>query len=284
MPPMPPSCGLVAALSRPRRRPLADLLPPSHGPVAALLRPRRSPLAASSPPSRGPVAALSRPRRRPLAAPSPPSYGPVDVPAPSPPSLRAAEPPSRLQPSRRAAEPPSSRAAEAAVEPPLPLSSRCHRCCIPISTGRPHPYPPGLCDRADGLSLFDLTSGASPAPPADADSTVRSQWATRDAAARLAVRRHLPSAQRAHFSQYKSAKTLDHFLSVRPTTLTLDLHKERLLAVEKSTVAVGASRGDLRAPVFEGCSPSPLLPSVASSASVDFVGTESVGAASAPSG
>ncbi|CAI7827559.1 unnamed protein product [Closterium sp. NIES-54] len=39
------------------------------------------------------------------------------------------------------------------------------------------------CDRADGLSLFDLTSGASSAPPATADSTVRSQWATRDAAA-----------------------------------------------------------------------------------------------------
>ncbi|CAI6010589.1 unnamed protein product [Closterium sp. NIES-65] len=64
------------------------------------------------------------------------------------------------------------------------------------------------CDRADGLSLFDLTSGASPAPPADADATVRSQWATRDAAARLAVRRHLPTSERAHFSQYKSAQTL----------------------------------------------------------------------------
>ncbi|CAI5987179.1 unnamed protein product [Closterium sp. NIES-65] len=33
------------------------------------------------------------------------------------------------------------------------------------------------CDRADGLSLFDLTSGASPAPAADADATVRSQGA-----------------------------------------------------------------------------------------------------------
>ncbi|CAI7909204.1 unnamed protein product, partial [Closterium sp. NIES-53] len=64
------------------------------------------------------------------------------------------------------------------------------------------------CDRADGLSLFDLTSGASPAPAADADPTVRSQWATRDAAARLAVRRHLPTSERAHFSQYKSAQTL----------------------------------------------------------------------------
>ncbi|CAI7780211.1 unnamed protein product [Closterium sp. NIES-54] len=64
------------------------------------------------------------------------------------------------------------------------------------------------CDRAHGLSLFDLTSGASPAPAADADATVRSQWATRDAAARLAVRRHLPTSERAHFSQYKSAQTL----------------------------------------------------------------------------
>ncbi|CAI7908968.1 unnamed protein product, partial [Closterium sp. NIES-54] len=64
------------------------------------------------------------------------------------------------------------------------------------------------CDRADRLSLFDLTSGASPALPATADSTVRSQWATRDAAARLAVRRHLPTTERAHFSQYKSAQTL----------------------------------------------------------------------------
>ncbi|CAI5977823.1 unnamed protein product [Closterium sp. NIES-65] len=98
------------------------------------------------------------------------------------------------------------------------------------------------CDRADGLSLFDLTSGVSPAPPATADSTVRSQWATRDAAARLAVRRHLPTTERAHFSQYKSAKTLDHFLSVCPTTLTVDLLEERLLAAEKNIVAVGASR------------------------------------------
>ncbi|CAI6009324.1 unnamed protein product [Closterium sp. NIES-65] len=64
------------------------------------------------------------------------------------------------------------------------------------------------CDRADGRSLFDLTSCASPAPAADADPTVRSQWATRDAAARLAVRRHLPTSERAHFSQYKSAQTL----------------------------------------------------------------------------
>ncbi|CAI7872007.1 unnamed protein product [Closterium sp. NIES-53] len=223
------------------------------------------------------------------------------------------------------------------------------------------------CDRADGLSLFDLTSGLSPAPPATADSTVRSQWATCDAAARLAVRRHLPTTERAHFSQYRSAQTLydavvarysspataalsrlflpylfpdlaafptvadlithlrtsdaryrtalpaefcaknppplyltlyyvvtrlpdslrvvrDHFLSVCPTTLTVDLHEERLLAAEQSIVAVGAYRGDPRTPIFEGCSPSPLLPSVASAATADLGGFESVGAASAPGG
>ncbi|CAI7921549.1 unnamed protein product [Closterium sp. NIES-53] len=77
---------------------------------------------------------------------------------------------------------------------------------------------------------------------------------------------------------------LDHFLSVCPTTLTVDLLEERLLAAETSIVAVGASRGDPRTPVFQGCSPSPLLPSVASAAATDLGGFESVGAASTPSG
>ncbi|CAI5986268.1 unnamed protein product [Closterium sp. NIES-65] len=44
----------------------------------------------------------------------------------------------------------------------------------------------------------------------------------------------------------------DHFLSVWPTTLTVDLLEKALLAIEKSIVAVGASRGDPRTPVFEG--------------------------------
>ncbi|CAI7905243.1 unnamed protein product [Closterium sp. NIES-54] len=194
------------------------------------------------------------------------------------------------------------------------------------------------CDSRDGLSFFDLTSGASTAPAADADSTVRSQWLTRDAAARLAVRSHLPPTERAHFSQYKSAQTLydvvvarysspataalsrlmlpylfpdlvafatvtdlithlrtsdtryraalpaeDHFLSLCPTTLIVDPLEERLLAAETSITAVGASHGDPRTPFFEGCSPVPLLPSVASAAAVDLVGTESVSTASAPS-
>ncbi|CAI5973768.1 unnamed protein product [Closterium sp. NIES-65] len=75
------------------------------------------------------------------------------------------------------------------------------------------------CDRADGLSLFDLTFGASPAPAADADATVRSQWATHDAAARFAVRRHLPTIERAHFSQYKSAHTLYDAVVARYSSL-----------------------------------------------------------------
>ncbi|CAI7770651.1 unnamed protein product, partial [Closterium sp. NIES-54] len=223
------------------------------------------------------------------------------------------------------------------------------------------------CDSKDGLSLFDLTSGASTAPTADADSTVFSQWLTRDAAARLAERNHLPSIERAHFSQYISARALydavvarysspttaalsrlmlsylfpdlaafstitdlvahlrtsdaryraalptkflatnsppmyitlyylvtrlpdslssvrDHFLSLCPTELTVDLLEERLAAAEKGILAVGASRGDRRTPFFEGCSLVPLLPSVASSAAVDLVGIEEVGAASTPSG
>ncbi|CAI7884752.1 unnamed protein product, partial [Closterium sp. NIES-54] len=205
------------------------------------------------------------------------------------------------------------------------------------------------CDSKDGLSLFDLTSGASTAPTADVDSTVRSQWLTRDAAACLAVRNHLPSTERAHFSQYKSARAVnarysspttaalsrlmlpylfpdlaafatvddlvahlrtsvaryraalpteflptnsppmyitlyylvtrlpdslssvrDHFLSLCPTELTVDLLEERLAAAEKSILAVGASRGDRCTPFFEGCSPVPLLPSVASAAAVDL--------------
>ncbi|CAI7840506.1 unnamed protein product [Closterium sp. NIES-54] len=203
------------------------------------------------------------------------------------------------------------------------------------------------CDSRDGVSLFDHMSGVSTAPAATANSTVRSQWTTRDAVARLAIRSHMPSAERAHFGQYKTAQSLYDAVVARnysPATaalsrlmlpylfpdlaafatvadlithlrtsdacyraalptefcaknpppppmyitlyylLTVDLLEERLTAAEKSILAVAASRGNPRAPFFEGCSPIPLLPSVASAAAVDLVGTEEVGAASAPSG
>ncbi|CAI7769892.1 unnamed protein product, partial [Closterium sp. NIES-53] len=58
------------------------------------------------------------------------------------------------------------------------------------------------------VSLFDLASGAATAPPATADSATHSQWLTRDAAARLAIRNHLPLAECAHFGQQKKAEAL----------------------------------------------------------------------------
>ncbi|CAI7860808.1 unnamed protein product, partial [Closterium sp. NIES-54] len=65
-----------------------------------------------------------------------------------------------------------------------------------------------LSDSRDSVSLFDQTSGASLAPPTTADSATRSQWRTHDAAARLAIRNHLPLAECAHFGQHKTAKAL----------------------------------------------------------------------------
>ncbi|CAI7891280.1 unnamed protein product, partial [Closterium sp. NIES-54] len=117
-----------------------------------------------------------------------------------------------------------------------------------------------LSDSTNSVSLFDHTSGAAPAPPATADSATRSQWLTHDAATRLAIRNHLPLAECAHFAQHRTAQALDHFLSLDPTVLTVDLIEQNLLAAETSVFAVGAPRGTPRTPFFEGCSPSPLPP------------------------
>ncbi|CAI7856685.1 unnamed protein product [Closterium sp. NIES-54] len=73
----------------------------------------------------------------------------------------------------------------------------------------------------------------------------------------------------------------DHFLSLDPIVLTIDLLEQHLLAAESSVVAVGAACGTPRTPFFEGCSPSPLAPSYASAASDDVPGAEDVGATSA---
>ncbi|CAI7808813.1 unnamed protein product [Closterium sp. NIES-54] len=62
-----------------------------------------------------------------------------------------------------------------------------------------------LSDSRDSVSLFDHTSGASPAPPVTADSATRSRWLTRDVAAHLAIRNHLPLAECAHFGQHRTA-------------------------------------------------------------------------------
>ncbi|CAI7904778.1 unnamed protein product [Closterium sp. NIES-54] len=193
-----------------------------------------------------------------------------------------------------------------------------------------------LSDSKDSVSLLAPASVAATAPPATADSATRSQWLTRDAAACLAIRNHLPLAECAHFGQHRTAQALydavvthhslpataalgrlllpylfpelcafatvedlvshlrtsnaryratvpaeDHFLSLDPTSLTVDLLEQHLLAAETSAVAVGAARGIPRPPFFEGCSPSPLAPSYASAAFADVPGAEDVGAASA---
>ncbi|CAI7731238.1 unnamed protein product [Closterium sp. NIES-54] len=65
-----------------------------------------------------------------------------------------------------------------------------------------------LSDSRDSVSLFDHTSGAAIAPPTTADSATHSQWLTRDAAARLAIRNHLPLAECAHFGQHRTTQAL----------------------------------------------------------------------------
>ncbi|CAI5506233.1 unnamed protein product [Closterium sp. Naga37s-1] len=72
----------------------------------------------------------------------------------------------------------------------------------------------------------------------------------------------------------------DHFLTLDPTSLAVDLLEQHLLAAETSAVAVGAARGTPRSPFFEGCSPSPLSSSFASAAAADVSAPEDVGAAS----
>ncbi|CAI7903716.1 unnamed protein product [Closterium sp. NIES-54] len=132
-----------------------------------------------------------------------------------------------------------------------------------------------LTDVKEGISLFDYVSSTAVTLAADAHALERSQWQTRDAAARLAIRNHLPITERAHFSQHRTAKTLDHFLALDPTTLTVDDFEKHLLAAEKNILAVGAARGTPRSPLFEGCSPSPLTPSYASVAAAhDYLGAE----------
>ncbi|CAI7742030.1 unnamed protein product [Closterium sp. NIES-53] len=220
-----------------------------------------------------------------------------------------------------------------------------------------------LSDIKDGVSLSDHVSGAATAPPTTADSATRSQWLSRDAAACLAIRNHLPIAECPHFGQHWTAHALydpvvarysspatvalghlllpylfpeltafatvedlvshlhasaaryraavfaefldknqppmfitlyfivtrlpdslrsvrDHFLSLDPTSLTVDLLEQHLIVAKTGAVAVGAARGTPRPPFFEGCSPSPLAPSYAFAAAADVSVADDIGAAS----
>ncbi|CAI7883142.1 unnamed protein product, partial [Closterium sp. NIES-53] len=174
-----------------------------------------------------------------------------------------------------------------------------------------------LSDSKDSVSLFDQASGAATAPPATADSSTRSQPAqalydavvasySSPATAALgrlllpylfpelsafATVKDLVSHLRASDARYRAGvpadflernpPPMDHFLSLDPTSLTVDLLEQHLLTVETSAVAVGAARGTPRPPFFEGCSPSPLAPSYASAAAADVYVLEDFGAASA---
>ncbi|CAI5478220.1 unnamed protein product [Closterium sp. Yama58-4] len=60
----------------------------------------------------------------------------------------------------------------------------------------------------EDISLYDHALGHATAPPTTADSTQRSQWQTRDAHARFAIRNSLPLDEREHFGQHKTAKEL----------------------------------------------------------------------------
>ncbi|CAI7891386.1 unnamed protein product [Closterium sp. NIES-54] len=60
----------------------------------------------------------------------------------------------------------------------------------------------------EDISLYDHALGHATAPAATADSTARSQWQTRDAHARFAIRNSLPIDDREHFGQHKTAQAL----------------------------------------------------------------------------
>ncbi|CAI7872972.1 unnamed protein product [Closterium sp. NIES-53] len=159
-----------------------------------------------------------------------------------------------------------------------------------------------LSDSRDNVSLFDHTSGASLAPPATADSATCSQWLTRDAATRLAIRNHRLLAERAHFGQHKTAKALYDAVVARyssPATAALGHLLLPYLFPELSAFAtvedlvahlrtsVARYRGALPAEFLDRNPPPmgvPLAPSYASAAAVDILGAADVGAASALSG
>ncbi|CAI7801547.1 unnamed protein product [Closterium sp. NIES-53] len=158
-----------------------------------------------------------------------------------------------------------------------------------------------LSDSRDSVSLFDHVSGAAPAPPATADVsthpsgclvTLLPAWPFATTCPRPSVLalastgQHRPLADlvthlRTSDARYRATVPAeDHFLALDPTSLTIDLLEQHLLAAETSAVAVGAARGTPRSPFFEGCSPSPLSSSFASAAAADISVPEDVGAAS----
>ncbi|CAI7871899.1 unnamed protein product [Closterium sp. NIES-53] len=157
------------------------------------------------------------------------------------------------------------------------------------------------CDRADGLSLFDLTSGASPAPPATADSTtlydavvMRYSSPATAALSRLMLPYLFPDLAafptvadlithlRTSDTRYRAALPAE-FCAQNPPPMYITLYyivtrlPDSLRLVRDHFLSVCPT-------TLTGCSPSPLLPSLASAAAAELGGFESVGAASTPGG
>ncbi|CAI7833897.1 unnamed protein product [Closterium sp. NIES-53] len=217
-------------------------------------------------------------------------------------------------------------------------------CCLPCFLRCPASARPACCATMASLRVLEFNHEGR---PIQFDmwlddlqlyllSHSSDSWLTHDAAARLAIRNHLPLAECAHFRQHRTSQALydavvarysspataalgplllpylfpelsdfatvedlfshlrtsdaryhaaapaeDHFLSLDPTILAVDLLEQHHLAAETSVVTVGAARGTPRTPFFKGCSSSPLAPSYASVATADVLGAEDVGAASA---
>ncbi|CAI7789912.1 unnamed protein product [Closterium sp. NIES-53] len=108
--------------------------------------------------------------------------------------------------------------------------------------------PTAAEDPTAGTAFAPIAALAGVAVLAGADVSAATAVPAVGAAAETAVATppHLPQGQ-------------DHFLTLEPTVLTVDLLKQHLLAAETSVVAVGAAHGTPRTPFFEGCSP-PLPP------------------------
>ncbi|CAI7908687.1 unnamed protein product [Closterium sp. NIES-53] len=108
-----------------------------------------------------------------------------------------------------------------------------------------------LSDLKDTVSLFDHVSGAAPAPPATANISTRSQWLSRDATARLAIRNHLPATECAHFGEHKTTQALYNAVVARyssPATAAIGRLLLPYLFPELSAFATVADMGPLPHP------------------------------------
>ncbi|CAI7882779.1 unnamed protein product, partial [Closterium sp. NIES-54] len=113
-----------------------------------------------------------------------------------------AAPPSRAAPPtepRRSAEPRCPAEPRHPTEPRCPTEPHCPACTTPAATSASTTTAATPAMASPTVLTFDAKGRA-------VDFVM--WWTTRDAVARLAVRSHLPSAERAHFGQYKTAQSL----------------------------------------------------------------------------